>query len=128
MIGLDPESFFFQMQFAGAKTYFDALGYADYLTCAKDPSVIHAMCEDYRAGATFDRLADDTDQANGKKLQCPVQILWGSRGALEKWYDVLGVWRDWADDVVGSRLDCGHFIPEEEPELTAAAFLDFFQR
>ena len=53
-------------------------------------------------------------------------MLWGSRGALPAWYDdVLAVWRDWADDVTGQALDCGHFLAEERPAQTAAALRAF---
>jgi haloacetate dehalogenase len=39
---------------------------------------------------------------------------------------VLGVWREWADDVRGRSLDCGHFLAEEAPEETFAALRAFF--
>ena len=90
------------------------------------PGVIHAMCEDYRAGATFDRLLDEADKKASRKISCPVQILWGAKGALPKWYDVLAVWREWAADVRGHALDCGHFVPEEKPAETASALRTFF--
>ena len=28
---------------------------------------------------------------------------------------MLSVWRDWADDVSGQALDCGHYLAEEKP-------------
>jgi haloacetate dehalogenase len=37
----------------------------------------------------------------------------------------LAVWRDWADDVVGSAIDSGHFLPEEQPAATLAALRSF---
>ena len=52
--------------------------------------------------------------------------LWGRRGYLEAWYDVLAVWRAWADDVRGRALDCGHFLPEEDPDATYAELSRFF--
>jgi haloacetate dehalogenase len=52
--------------------------------------------------------------------------LWGRKGRMEDWYDVLAIWRAWADDVRGGGLDCGHYLPEEAPEETLGAFLDFF--
>ena len=55
-------------------------------------------------------------------------MLWGARGALPGWYDVLAVWRAWADDVVGQELDCGHFLPEERPDEVAAALRAFHGR
>jgi len=39
---------------------------------------------------------------------------------------VLAVWRDWADDVRGRGLDCGHFLPEEAPDETYRELHTFF--
>ena len=124
LIGADPE-FFFSGRY-GILRSFDAEAQADYLAAAKLPSVIHAMCEDYRAGAGYDRLVDEADKAADKKIACPVQVLWGAKGALAAWYDTLAIWREWADDVQGQVLDCGHFIPEEKPEETLALLRGFF--
>jgi hypothetical protein len=30
--------------------------YEDYRAAVHNPAVVHAMCEDYRAGATYDRV------------------------------------------------------------------------
>jgi haloacetate dehalogenase len=83
------------------------------------------MCEDYRAGATCDRRDDDEDRAARRRIGCPVQVLWAGRGALATWYDTLGVWREWADDVSGRALDCGHFLVEERPDEVATAIRAF---
>ena len=57
------------------------------------------MCEDYRAGATFDFALDEADRGS-QRIACPVLVLWGGRGRLPELYDdVLGIWRAWADDV-----------------------------
>jgi haloacetate dehalogenase len=45
---------------------------------------------------------------------------------LQAWYDVLAVWRDWADDVRGRALDCGHFLAEEAPDETYTELYAFF--
>jgi haloacetate dehalogenase len=126
LIEPDPERFFFSTNFGGILKSFDPEAYADYLTAARQPSVIHAMCEDYRAGASYDRLLDAEDKKAGKKIACPVQILWGGKGALAVWYDTLAVWREWADDVRGQALDSGHFIPEEKPRETLELLRGFF--
>ncbi len=127
LIGSDPEFFFFESQFGGAIQGFDPEAYADYVRAARNPTVIHAMCEDYRAGAFYDRALDDEDKKAGRhRIACPTQILWGARGALEAWYDTLAIWREWAPDVRGQALDCGHFIPEEKPEETLALLREFF--
>ena len=125
LIGADPDFFFFDAEFAGAIRRFPPTAVADYLRCARTPGAIQAMCEDYRAGATCDRRWDDEDRAVGRRITCPVQVLWAGRGALESWYDTLAVWREWADDVTGRALDCGHFLVEEAPRETLAALRDF---
>jgi haloacetate dehalogenase len=38
----------------------------------------------------------------------------------------LDVWREWADDVSGRAMKCGHFIPEELPDETIAELSTFF--
>jgi haloacetate dehalogenase len=53
-------------------------------------------------------------------MACPVLALWSSKGFLEEHYDVLEVWRGWAEEVRGRALDCGHYLPEEAPEDTYA--------
>jgi haloacetate dehalogenase len=127
LIGADPEFFFFEAQFRGGITAFDEEAVKDYRRAARRPDVIHAMCEDYRAGAGYDRDLDMADKKAGKKIACPVQVLWGARGALAAWYDTLAIWREWADDVQGQAVDCGHFIPEEKPAETLELLRGFFR-
>ena len=87
--------------------------------------MIHASCEDYRAAASIDLTHDEADL--DQRIQCPVLALWGRRGLMERHFDVLATWRErTAGPVSGRALDCGHFLPEERPEETAAALLDFF--
>jgi len=125
LINPNPELFFFAAQFRSIlKTFGEA--YADYLDCANDPETVHAMCEDYRAGATYDRLLDEADRAAGRTIACPVQVLWGGKGALAAWYDTLAIWKEWAPDLRGQAIDCGHFLPEEKPAETLAALRGFF--
>jgi haloacetate dehalogenase len=107
---------------------FDAAAMAEYRRCYTDSATIHAMCEDYRAGATFDFELDEADRKAGNRIQCPLLALWGAKGHMERWYDVLEVWRAWANDVQGHALDCGHYLPEEAPEATLAALMPFLAR
>lgn len=126
LIAPDPELFFFGAQF---RAFLRGLGeaYEDYLACARDPETIHGMCEDYRAGATFDRLLDEKDRAEGRTIGCPVQVLWGAKSPVGRWYDVLEVWRPWALDLRGQAIDSGHFLAEEKPAETLAALRGFFR-
>ncbi len=99
---------------------------AVYRRALDDPGAVEAVCEDYRAGATIDVAHDDADQAAGRRIACPVLVLWAGRGGLPRFYpDVLDVWRPWAPDVQGAAIDASHFIPEDEPEATAEALLGF---
>ncbi len=123
LIAADPEFFFLDAQFGGVLRTFPAA--ADYARAVHDPKVVHAICGDYRAGAGYDRELDEQARAAGRRITCPVQVLWGEQGALPGWYDVLALWRGWADDVVGQGLDCGHFLPEERPAETATALRAF---
>ncbi|MGY1739460.1 MULTISPECIES: alpha/beta fold hydrolase [unclassified Blastococcus] len=125
LIGRDPEFFLFDAEFGGAIRGFPAEAVADYGRWAREPEAIRAMCEDYRAGATCDRRWDEEDRAAGRRIGCPTQVLWAGRGLLEAWYDTLAVWRDWADDVSGRALDCGHFLAEERPQEVVAAVRGF---
>ncbi|MDP3174135.1 MAG: alpha/beta hydrolase [Phenylobacterium sp.] len=99
---------------------------ADYMEATRDPATLHAMCEDYRAGVSIDWPRDAADK--GKvKITAPLLALWGQRGAVASRFDVLEVWRAWADDVRGFAIaDCGHFIPEEQPAETVKALRAFF--
>jgi haloacetate dehalogenase len=125
LIAADPAWFFLDAQFGGTLRGFAAEAVEDYQRWMGDPAVVHAMCEDYRAGAGVDRLLDEQDRAAGRTIGCPTQVLWGTRGALPQWYDPLEVWRGWADDVVGAAVEGGHFFPEENPAATLDALRRF---
>ncbi len=98
----------------------------EYNRCLRDPETVHAICEDYRAAATIDFAHDAEDREAGRRIACPLLVLWGSRGNLEEWYDVPEVWRGWAEDVQGRSIDSGHYIPEEAPEETLSEIRAFF--
>jgi haloacetate dehalogenase len=97
----------------------------EYRRALGDPETIHAICEEYRAAATLDFEQDEADQREGRRIGCPVLVLWSRHGALQQWYDTLGIWRGWADNVQGRSLDCGHFLPEEAPDETYSALRAF---
>jgi haloacetate dehalogenase len=97
-----------------------AENHADARRAVHDPATVHAMLEDYRAGLGPDRAADDDDRAAGRRIACPVLVLWASRDDLGALYgDPLAVWRAWADDVRGGELDSGHHLAEDAPEALA---------
>ncbi|MDQ6675135.1 MAG: alpha/beta hydrolase [Chloroflexota bacterium] len=120
LIGANPHAYYFRDN----RSLFAEEALADYLRVVHDPATIHTMCEDYRAGATVDFALDEADRGN-RHIQSPLLVLWGKHGPLDRWYDVLSIWRDWAHDVRGRSLDCGHYLAEEAPEETAAELLSF---
>lgn len=126
LIGADPEWFWRLHTARGQGEIFAPEAIADYLSCFRNPETIRAICEDYRAGAGIDCDHDETDQESGRRITCPMLVLWGARARLQQWYDTLAVWRDWAADVHGCALDCGHYLAEEAPQETTAALQSFF--
>ena len=95
---------------------------AHYRALLTDPARVHAVCEDYRAGATIDRQFDEADLAAGRKIACPTFVLW-ARNYLPG--DPLEVWRAWCTNVSGASIDSGHFLAEENPRDTLAALIPF---
>jgi haloacetate dehalogenase len=95
----------------------------EYVRCFSDPATIHATCEDYRASAGIDLLHDEADL--GRKVSCPLLVLWGERGFVGRKYDVLATWRERASDVRGRAVPGGHFLPEEAPDETYSALREF---
>jgi haloacetate dehalogenase len=100
----------------------------EYLRCFRKLGVIHAVCEDYRAGAGIDRLHDAVDRAAGRRITCPVLTLRASHGTDGRPYDAIEVWRRWADDVTGQEISSGHFLAEEAPDAVLAALLSFLDQ
>jgi haloacetate dehalogenase len=102
---------------------------AAYVEALSDPAHVHAICEEYRAAATLDRRHDEADSKSGRRITCPVLVLWSGAGALGEWYAEAGgplaLWRKWSDDVQGFPFDAGHFFPEEIPGETADALNRF---
>jgi len=97
--------------------------FQEYLRVFRLPGTIRAGLEDYRASATRDFTDDEADLA--RRVRCPVLAIWGKAGKMDALFDVLATWRQKADDVRGHSLPCGHFIPEEAPELLLRDLEDF---
>ena len=127
MIGNDPEYYIrSKLKMWGANDEYlteDVL--QEYLRCFT-PETIHASCEDYRAGASIDLKHHEEDLH--KKISCPLQVLWGAKATVEELYDPVKVWKEWAINVEGKSIDCGHFLPEESPIETYDAIIKFFKK
>ena len=126
LIGADPEFYLNEKikRWSGAGSPFAPEAVAEYLRCFRDPQTIHASCEDYRAAASIDLRHDEEDV--NKKIRCPLLALWGAKGFVHRTYDVLAVWRQYANHVEGKALDCGHFLAEEDPKIVCQELFRFF--
>ncbi|KAI9634603.1 hydrolase [Dioszegia hungarica] len=132
MILADPEAYWGTL--AGRATHklvqFSEDAVKEYKENLSTMEGIHATCEDYRASATIDLDHDRADRSAGKKLSvAKLKIIWGGKGMIDRYGDVLSVWKGYAEDgveVSGTSLDCGHYIPEEKPEELLKEVLDFF--
>ncbi|GGF54017.1 hydrolase [Marmoricola endophyticus] len=126
VINADPEAWY------GARSVrVELMGeenYQDMLAAIRNPAVVEAMIEDYRAGLGVDRAADDTDRAAGRQLQCPTLVCWSTEDDMESLYgDVLEVWRPWARSVTGQPIPSGHHMAEQAPHALAEALLGFLR-
>ena len=64
-----------------------------------------------------DRAHDAADRAAGRRIICPMLVIWATGDDLPDLYGgVLRVWRPWATDLRGAALDCGHHMAEERPD------------
>ena len=94
-----------------------------YIEALQDPAHAHAICEEYRAAASRDREHDAADRDAGRRIACPLRVLWSAAGPLGQWYGDAGgplaIWGKWASEISGCSFEAGHFFPEEAPEETA---------
>ncbi|MFF7950336.1 alpha/beta fold hydrolase [Streptomyces griseorubiginosus] len=125
VINADPDAWY-----TATPDRMGAEAYEDFHRAIHDPATVHAMCEDYRAGLGVDREHDDADQRAGRRIDCPLQILWATRDDMAELYgDVIAVWRDWAaGHLEGAPIDSGHHMAEEAPEALVDALRAFWER
>jgi pimeloyl-ACP methyl ester carboxylesterase len=91
----------------------------EYVRAFSAPGALRAAFDDYRATYPDDLEADEASAAAGDRLTMPLLALWGATGLTGR-LPVLDIWREYATDVQGEAIPaCGHFLPEEQPELVA---------
>ena len=125
----DPEFYLRQKLSKGpdGMAFFAPEAFAEYLRCFKNPATVRGMCEDYRATFGVDLAMDTADFAAGRRIGCPVLLLWGAAGGVGRNHQPLAIWQDYASNIVGAEaLPCGHYVPEECSMATAAALRAFF--
>ena len=131
MISADPDSYtdwtLTQWTLRQTLETFSPEALESYRAQARDPARVHAMCSDYRAGASFDRALDLKDKANEKRITSPIRFLYGAHGFPAKSGNAEELWRSWAADVEASVCESGHFVMEENHQAVLDAFLPFFE-
>jgi haloacetate dehalogenase len=118
LIGADPDAYLegvLGSRFAGMAPFTDEALRA-YRTALRDPAVIHAMCEDYRASAGIDLTEDLAGRTAGESISVPLRVLWGQHGVVGRLFEPLALWANVARTVSGRALDCGHYLAEERPD------------
>lgn len=131
MIGADPAGYIDWTLTAWtinkSLAVFSDAALASYRAQAADPAHLHAMCADYRAGATFDRALDEADKAAGRKIAAPLHFLWAKGGFPAQTGDPAALWHPWVDHMTDASCVSGHFAMEENPQAVIDSFLPFFQ-
>ena len=101
----------------------------EYLRCYSQPGAMRAGFEYYRA---LPQDRDDNKRLldSGFRLPMPVLALGGARTeARGRADEPLESLRAIASNVSGGAIpECGHFIPEEQPEALAERLLEHFRR
>ena len=98
------------------------------MRCFRNPETIHAICEDYRAGASIDLEMDEADVKAGRKIDCPLLLLWGATGGVGRNQKSMEIWPRYASDIrAGKALPSGHYVQEEAPEETYTELRAFFR-
>lgn len=124
VINADPDSWYH-----GDPVVMGEENHAEWRSATRNPEVVRAMLEDYRAGLTIDREHEEADRANGRRLGMPLLVLWSLRDDLVELHgDPLTIWRDWATSVDGHGIDSGHHIAEEAAGELVDALVPFLRR
>lgn len=124
VIGADPDAWYAPKADPASM---GAANHAELMAAVRDPHVVRAMLEDYRAGLTVDRDHEEADRSAGRRVEARTLVLWSKRDDLEALYgDPLEIWREWATAPEGFAIDSGHHMAEEAAPAVAAALGRFF--
>ncbi|MGH6920121.1 MAG: alpha/beta fold hydrolase, partial [Geminicoccaceae bacterium] len=77
---------------------FTAEAMAEYIRCCT-PENIHGVCEDYRAAMSVDFEMDRVDLEAGRRIACPLLVLWGERSHVERCFAPVEAWSHYATEI-----------------------------
>jgi haloacetate dehalogenase len=100
----------------------------DYQAATRNRDVVRGMLADYRAGLEFDYDDDKRDNDAGRRLQCPLGVLWSLHDDMENLYgDPAAPWASWSDRIaLRHGVESGHHMAEEAPDDVASQISSFF--
>ena len=121
------EEYYIRRKFAKqGEGKFSAETLAEYIRCCT-PEHIHGMSEDYRATLTVDFPMDTADWEAGKRVTCPMLVLWAEKSHTHREFDATEAWPHYATNIVRmQKLKCAHYPMEEAPEDTYDELYRFF--
>lgn len=127
MLAADPDAFIDAAleKMTGGRGFIEPAAMDAYRAAFRIPAVRHAICEDYRAALHEDLAQDTADYVAGRKMPCPVLVLWSAAESVTGRPTPLDVWRRWANDVSGTLTSGGHLQPEEAAQEVLAALGPF---
>lgn len=121
VINADPEAWYH-----GEPASMGDANHAEWRAAMRDPAVVRAMLEDYRAGLTIDYADEAADREAGRRVSQPLLVLWSTLDDLEDLYgDPLAIWHGWADHVTGHGIRSPHHMAEHAADELAATLNDF---
>lgn len=122
MLAADPDMFINRAlaKMTGGRDVIEPAALEAYRTAFRNPAVRHAICEDYRAAMDEDIAIDTADRAAGRKMPCPVLVLWPEAESVPGQPTPVETWQRWASDVSGNATRGGHLQPEDAPEEVLA--------
>ena len=134
LLAADPDVFLDATlsRMAGSLDTLHPAALADYRAAFRRPKVRAAMIKDYQASDRTDVAYDEADRAAGRKIACPVLVLWPDERLVAESAEsappsAVDVWRRWADQVSGVTVSCGHLVPEHAAREVVEAVLPFFK-
>uniref|UniRef100_A0A7C1XEF7 Alpha/beta hydrolase n=1 Tax=Pseudomonas graminis TaxID=158627 RepID=A0A7C1XEF7_9PSED len=129
LLAADPDAFidFALEKMTEGREVIEAAAMQAYRAAFRRPSVRLAMIEDYRAALDEDLAMDEADFEAGRKLSCPVLVLWPETDHADNRPAPIEVWRRWATNVTGSSTRGGHLQPEDAPEQVLASLVPFLR-
>jgi haloacetate dehalogenase len=134
LLGTNPDVFLEAtlIRMAGSLDTLHPAALADYRAAFRRPEVRAAIIKDYQASDRTDVAYDEADRTAGRKIACPVLVLWPEERLVAKSAEnvaitAVDVWRRWADEVAGVTVSCGHLIPEHAAPEVVGAVLPFFR-